>query len=77
MTSSKLPSCLAFLNDLDNLFFSERKKFNLFSPSHHKVSYSITFSAVSVPLNLFFSESKINSGFSLNNFISNKYVSPN
>lgn len=66
MTSSKLPSSLAFLNDLDNLFFSERKKFNLFSPSLHKVSYSITFSAVSVPLNLFFSESKINSGFSLN-----------
>ena len=73
ITSSKFPSSFAFLNDLDNLFFSDLKEFNFLSPSLHKVSYSITFSTFSVLLNLFFSESMIISGFSLNNFISNTF----
>ena len=65
-----------FKNDLDNLFFSDLSAFNFLSPSLHKVSYSITFSTFSVSLNLFFSESMISSGFSLNNFISNNILSP-
>ena len=67
---------LNFLNDFDNLFFSDLNELSFLSLSLHKVSYSITFSTFSVSLNLFFSEFITNSGFSLNNFISNNILSP-